>query len=142
MRRRPDTLFSQNFRPQSFMLSTSRRKPSIRPGIFLSENGFSSQLHDGTIDIICDSHINMSEYVNEPVSVIIFNLGYLPGGDRSITTCVSDTLKSSRRRCSPSEKRRPDMYYHVSWPRGRQTRKGISPFLCIGLSILKVSLCI
>lgn len=37
-------------------------------------------------------HENMSEYVHEPVDLIVFNLGYLPGGDHSIVTNAESTL--------------------------------------------------
>ena len=89
-----DTLFLAKLSPSKLYAFDIQEEAVDKTRNLLSENGFSGQLHDGTIDIICDSHINMSEYVNEPVSVIIFNLGYLPGGDRGITTCVSDTLKA------------------------------------------------
>ncbi len=37
-------------------------------------------------ELILDSHANVKSYVSEPVCVGMFNLGYLPGGDKSITT--------------------------------------------------------
>ncbi len=36
--------------------------------------------------LINDGHERMKEYVKEPVSAAVFNLGWLPGGDHSITT--------------------------------------------------------
>ena len=36
--------------------------------------------------LIHDSHHNVKNYVNEPIKAGMFNLGYLPGGDKSITT--------------------------------------------------------
>ncbi|MEA4833463.1 MAG: class I SAM-dependent methyltransferase [Oscillospiraceae bacterium] len=42
--------------------------------------------------LICDSHANIEQYVKEPICVGIFNLGYLPGGDKSITTMRASTL--------------------------------------------------
>ncbi len=35
---------------------------------------------------INDSHINFDKYVDSDIDFAIFNLGYLPGGDKSITT--------------------------------------------------------
>ncbi len=32
--------------------------------------------------------------VEKPVHLIVYNLGYLPGGDKSLTTCAETTLKS------------------------------------------------
>lgn len=42
--------------------------------------------------LIKDSHHKMKDYVKEPIRVGMFNLGYLPGGDKSITTMHETTL--------------------------------------------------
>lgn len=42
--------------------------------------------------LICDSHHKAAEYVKTPVCAGIFNLGFLPGGDKSITTLRETTL--------------------------------------------------
>ena len=48
----------------------------------------------GNVRLIKDSFVRMAEYVSgESVSAMVFNLGYLPGGDHSITTMAEDTLK-------------------------------------------------
>lgn len=54
--------------------------------------GYETQLADETISIICDSHENMRSYVELPADVIVFNLGYLPGSDKSKTTRKEATL--------------------------------------------------
>ncbi len=36
--------------------------------------------------LICDGHENMEKYVSEKISAAMFNLGYLPGADHSIST--------------------------------------------------------
>ena len=36
--------------------------------------------------LCCVSHDQMSEYVKTPVQAVMFNLGWLPGGDKRITT--------------------------------------------------------
>ena len=38
------------------------------------------------VELICGGHETMSDHVTETVSLVMFNLGYLPGGDRSIIT--------------------------------------------------------
>ncbi len=58
----------------------------------LASSGYGPQLDDGTISIICDSHSNMYRYVKDPADVIVFNLGYLPGGDKTKPTHKDDTL--------------------------------------------------
>ena len=42
--------------------------------------------------LIHDSHHNVKNYVSEPIKAGMFNLGYLPGGDKSITTMRETTL--------------------------------------------------
>lgn len=42
--------------------------------------------------LINDSHHNVKKYVNDPIRAGMFNLGYLPGGDKSITTMRETTL--------------------------------------------------
>ena len=43
---------------------------------------------------INDSHENVFEYVTEDINIAMFNLGYLPKGDKSITTKSSSTINS------------------------------------------------
>lgn len=38
------------------------------------------------ISFIKDSHSNIREYINDTIDFFIMNLGYLPGGDKDITT--------------------------------------------------------
>jgi len=42
--------------------------------------------------LILDSHHNVKNYVDVPIKAGMFNLGYLPGSDKSITTMRSTTL--------------------------------------------------
>ncbi len=46
------------------------------------------------VRLIHDSHTNFKQHISEPVDFIIYNLGYLPGGDKAITTIAESTLKS------------------------------------------------
>lgn len=46
------------------------------------------------IYFVNDSHENVDEYVNELVDVAMFNLGYLPKGDKNVTTKSSSTINS------------------------------------------------
>lgn len=46
--------------------------------------------------LIHDSHENASEYIKEPIDGGMFNLGYLPGGDKSIHTMTHSTLPAIR----------------------------------------------
>ena len=48
---------------------------------------------DENVRLICDSHANLKKYIDEPLDGAVFNLGYLPGGDKSVTTKTESTLK-------------------------------------------------
>ncbi len=58
----------------------------------LISEGFGKELACGSISLICDSHTNMKKYVSGQVKLIMFNLGYLPGADKSVTTAAYSTL--------------------------------------------------
>lgn len=49
------------------------------------------------IILIKDSHEYIDKYINENLDFIIYNLGYLPGGDKNIKTCASSTVKSIKK---------------------------------------------
>lgn len=46
--------------------------------------------------LINDSHHNLKKYIDRPIKAGMFNLGYLPGGDKSITTKRETTLTAVR----------------------------------------------
>lgn len=46
--------------------------------------------------LIPDGHENMHRYVKEPVRLVMFNLGYRPGGDHKICTRGETTFKAVR----------------------------------------------
>ncbi len=48
----------------------------------------------GNTVLVNDSHENISEYVREKVDLFIYNLGYLPKGDKDIKTNKDTTIKS------------------------------------------------
>lgn len=46
-------------------------------------------------ELICDSHVNLERYAEAgSVDCIVFNLGYLPGGDHSVATKPETTLNA------------------------------------------------
>ena len=47
---------------------------------------------DEKVHLIHDSHANFKKYIHEKLDGAIFNLGYLPGGDKSKTTMAESTL--------------------------------------------------
>ena len=46
------------------------------------------------VTLVADSHANLARYVSEPIGLIVFNLGYLPGGDKARATQAETTLAS------------------------------------------------
>lgn len=48
--------------------------------------------HCSNIEFILDSHSNVDKYVKADVSLAIFNLGYLPHADITITTLADSTI--------------------------------------------------
>ena len=46
--------------------------------------------------LICDSHHNAEKYIDCKIKAGMFNLGYLPGGDKTITTKRETTLAAIR----------------------------------------------
>lgn len=49
---------------------------------------------DRQVSLIQDGHEKLSEYVNEPVTAFMYNLGYLPAGGSRVTTRLDTTLRS------------------------------------------------
>ena len=49
-------------------------------------------LHRATL--FCEGHQHMAERVPEPVDVVMFNLGWLPGAEHNVTTRTETTLKA------------------------------------------------
>ena len=48
-------------------------------------------------DLILSGHQHMDEYVREPVQAVVFNLGWLPGGDHTVTTLLETTETAIRK---------------------------------------------
>ncbi len=54
--------------------------------------------------LIFDSHENSEQYIREPLNASVFNLGWLPGSDRTLTTRHESTMKAvdaAIRLCAP-----------------------------------------
>lgn len=46
---------------------------------------------------ILDSHANIDKYIKQKVDLVIFNLGYLPKGDKNITTTWDSTITAIKK---------------------------------------------
>lgn len=61
------------------------------------ENTKSKLEQAGMIDrvtLLLDGHQNMKQYVTQPVKAVMFNFGYLPGGDHSICTKSETSIQA------------------------------------------------
>lgn len=58
------------------------------------EAGSEKQVSQVSVELICDSHENMKKYVSKQAAVIVFNLGYLPGADKTVTTTADSTIEA------------------------------------------------
>ncbi len=46
------------------------------------------------VQLIQDDHSRLSSHVSERIRLFVFNLGYLPGSDKSVTTQTDTTIKA------------------------------------------------
>ena len=61
----------------------------------ISETKSLLESHDiKNVTLIKDSHSNINDYLNENVDCAIYNLGYLPNGNKRLKTEVSTTIAS------------------------------------------------
>lgn len=95
----------------------------------LCEAGFAEKLQDGTIQLICDSHEHLTDHVKTFFHAAVFNLGYLPGADKSRTTKAGSTLRAVRSCLSRLE---PDglvcITMYSGHPEGRQEKEHLLAF--------------
>lgn len=54
-------------------------------------------LEDKNYKLYNSGHENIDKYINENVDFIIYNLGYLPGSDKSVTTTYTTTIESIKK---------------------------------------------
>lgn len=49
------------------------------------------------VEVFCSSHEYLDQYINHEVNCVIYNLGFLPGGDKNITTITESTVRSLKK---------------------------------------------
>lgn len=79
-----DTLFLSDLVPDGHVYSFDIQ--------FEALSNARTNINKDNISFINDGHERMSDYIKVPVKAGIFNLGYLPGGDKSITTTYDTTI--------------------------------------------------
>ena len=82
-----DTLFLAELVPDGKVYSFDIQEIAL-----LNAKDKTSAFHN--IKYILDSHARVDKYVNSKISAAMFNLGYLPSGDKSITTKKDSTLEA------------------------------------------------
>ncbi|MDT8336842.1 MAG: class I SAM-dependent methyltransferase [Candidatus Izemoplasmatales bacterium] len=66
----------------------------IQPESIVLTNNLLHSQNISNVKLINDSHENILEYIKDPVDVAIYNLGYLPKGNKEIKTEKNSTIKS------------------------------------------------
>ena len=89
-----DTLFLAGLRPSGLYAFDIQPQAIRKTETLLRSSGYDRMLDDGTVRLICDSHEKMEKYITSPVSAVMFNLGYLPSGDRKTMTAPSSTMEA------------------------------------------------
>ncbi len=80
-----DSLFLAEKYPASKIIGFDVQKQAI-------DNSTERCSHLDNVEFILDSHANVDKYVTSDVSLAIFNLGYLPRADITITTLAESTI--------------------------------------------------
>ncbi len=84
-----DTLFlSRSVGPEGKVLAFDIQKAALLSTAALLEKENAPKNYT----LICDSHHRLRDYLSGSFRVGMFNLGFLPGGDKSITTLHETTL--------------------------------------------------
>ncbi len=84
-----DTLILSKLTPSGKVYAFDVQADAIKnTDALLEENGVNNA------EVIHDGHENMSKYVNCDVRLVVFNLGYLPGADKTVTTKADSTVSA------------------------------------------------
>ena len=51
------------------------------------------------VTFVLDSHAHFNDYIKEPIDGILYNLGYLPAGNKTLVTKSYSTVESLKRIC-------------------------------------------
>lgn len=87
-----DTLFLSSLCPDGKVFAFD-----IQPSAISATKALLEQNHITNATLILDSHDNFLNYVSGSIDGGLFNLGFLPGGDKGITTRRGSTLLAVKR---------------------------------------------
>lgn len=87
-----DSLFLASFHPKKLYCFDIQNSAILSTKENFLNSGYKTQLEDKTIELINDTHENITNYISDEINLIMFNLGYLPGSNKSLSTTVKSTL--------------------------------------------------
>lgn len=82
-----DTLFLSSLVPYGRVYAFEVQRVAVEK--------FNTKIQEANInnvEVILDGHENVDKYIDKKVKAVMFNLGYLPGADKTITTKTETTL--------------------------------------------------
>lgn len=82
-----DSLYLAEKFPNSKIIGFDIQKLAI-------DNSYARCSHLSNVEFILDSHSNIDKYVEANISLAVFNLGYLPHSDITITTLADSTISA------------------------------------------------
>jgi tRNA G37 N-methylase Trm5 len=90
-------LLAQLVGPQGYVYAFDIQQQAI----LATKANLSSDNLDSRVEIIRDGHENLDKYVKKkPIKLVMFNLGYLPKGDKKIVTRPTTTLEAIKKSLS------------------------------------------
>lgn len=121
-----DTLFlARNAQPRAQIWAFDIQQQAIEA----TRNLLMQQRISASIHYVLDSHSNLDYYLNQPIDIIMYNLGYLPGGDHAVTTQASTTLIAMKKSLALLSKRGLMMVVvYPGHPAGREEYEVLSAF--------------
>lgn len=86
-----DTLFLAQNCPESLLYAFDIQEEALRnTRTLLAQNGLAACL-------VHDSHERLDHYIKKPLDAAIFNFGYLPKGDKTVTTKADSSLAAAQK---------------------------------------------
>ena len=84
-----DTLFLAKTSAKRVFAFDVQNQAITNTNDLLEKNNFADKC-----EVILDSHENFDKYIEENIQAVVFNLGYLPNADHTITTQAETTLNT------------------------------------------------
>lgn len=76
------------------VIGLDKQKVAIEKTSFLLKENLSNE-QVKKMHLFCTSHVHFPNIASKhPIRLVVYNLGYLPGSDKKITTMTEDTIKS------------------------------------------------